>query len=65
VDEHTGAPYYRVRAKVTTQGMKLLRNLDIKPGMPVEIFINAGQRSMLNYLLKPIFDRAHAAFTED
>lgn len=65
VDEHTGAPYYRVRAKVTKQGMKLLRNLDIKPGMPVEIFINAGQRSMLNYLLKPIFDRAHAAFTED
>jgi protease secretion system membrane fusion protein len=65
VDEHTGAPYYRVRAKVTDQGMKQLRKLDIKPGMPVEIFINAGQRSMLSYLLKPIFDRAHTAFTED
>ena len=65
VDEHTGAPYYRVRAKVTPQGMKQLRKLDIKPGMPVEIFINSGQRSMLSYLLKPIFDRAHTAFTED
>ncbi|MGF6731498.1 protease secretion system membrane fusion protein [Paraburkholderia youngii] len=65
VDEHTGAPYYRVRAKVTEQGMKQLRKLDIKPGMPVEIFINAGQRSMLSYLLKPIFDRAQTAFTED
>jgi protease secretion system membrane fusion protein len=65
VDDHTGAPYYRVRAKVTAQGMKLLRNLDIKPGMPVEIFVKAGQRSMLSYLLKPIVDRAHTALSED
>ncbi|MDH6147170.1 MULTISPECIES: HlyD family type I secretion periplasmic adaptor subunit [Paraburkholderia] len=65
VDDHTGAPYYRVRAKVSQQGMKLLRNLNVKPGMPVEIFVNAGQRSMLSYLLKPIIDRSHTALTED
>ncbi|MBB5401774.1 hypothetical protein HDG41_003857 [Paraburkholderia sp. JPY162] len=58
VDEHTGAPYYRVRAKVTEQGMKQLRKLDIKPGMPVEIFINAGQRSMLSYPLAAFQVRA-------
>ncbi|MFM0142925.1 HlyD family type I secretion periplasmic adaptor subunit [Paraburkholderia sp. RL18-085-BIA-A] len=65
VDDHTGAPYYRVRAKVTPQGMKLLQNLNVKPGMPVEMFVNAGQRSMLSYLLKPIIDRSHTALSED
>jgi protease secretion system membrane fusion protein len=64
-DEHTGAPYYRVRAKVTPRGMKLLQHLSVKPGMPVEVFVNAGQRSMLSYLLKPVFDRAHTALTEE
>jgi protease secretion system membrane fusion protein len=65
IDDHTGAPYYRVRAKVTSQGMKLLKNLNVKPGMPVEVFVNAGERSMLSYLLKPVIDRAHTAMTED
>jgi protease secretion system membrane fusion protein len=65
INDHTGAPYYRVRAKVTPEGMKLLRNLNVKPGMPVEMFINAGQRSMLSYLLKPLIDRSHTALTED
>lgn len=64
-NEHTGAPYYRVRVKVTPRGMKLLQHLTVKPGMPVEVFVDAGQRSMLSYLLKPVFDRAHLASTED
>jgi protease secretion system membrane fusion protein len=64
-NDHTGAPYYRVRAKVTPEGMKQLHNLSVRPGMPVEVFVNAGQRSMMSYLLKPIFDRAHTALTED
>jgi protease secretion system membrane fusion protein len=45
--------------------MKLLEHLSVKPGMPVEVFVNAGQRSMLSYLLKPVFDRAHTALTEE
>jgi protease secretion system membrane fusion protein len=65
LNDRTGTPYYRVRAKVTPQGMKLLKNLDVKPGMPVEVFVNAGQRSMLSYLLKPIIDRAHTSMTEE
>jgi len=65
LNDRTGTPYYRVRAKVTPQGMKLLKNLNVKPGMPVEVFVNAGQRSMLSYLLKPIIDRAHTSMTEE
>ena len=65
VNEHSGQPYYRVRARVTPEGMKMLAHLDVKPGMPVEVFVNAGQRSMMSYLLKPVVDRAHSAFSED
>ncbi|RAR60482.1 protease secretion system membrane fusion protein [Paraburkholderia unamae] len=65
VNDHTGQPYYRVRAKVTPEGMKMLGHLDVRPGMPVEVFINAGQRSLMSYLLKPVIDRAHSALSED
>jgi len=65
INEHTGLPYYKVRAKVTPEGMKLLAHLNVKPGMPVELFVNAGQRSMLSYLFKPVLDRAHSALSEN
>jgi protease secretion system membrane fusion protein len=65
VNEHTGEPYYLVRAVATPQGMKVLKHLNVKPGMPVEVFVNAGQRSLLSYLLKPVVDRAHTALAED
>lgn len=65
VDEKTGMPYYKVRAIVTAEGKKKLGQLNIKPGMPVEMFVKTGERTMMNYLLKPIIDRAHSALTED
>lgn len=65
VDEHSGQPYYRVRAKVTPEGAKIAAKLDIRPGMPVEMFVKTGERSMMSYLLKPIFDRAKTSMTEE
>lgn len=65
VDEHSGMPYYRVRAKVTPAGAKMAAKLDIRPGMPVEMFVKTGERTMMSYLLKPIFDRAKTSMTEE
>lgn len=67
VDEKTGAPYYKVRVKVTKQGQKMIaeHHLNIIPGMPVEVFVKAGERTMMNYLLKPLFDRAKSSMSED
>ncbi|CNL85196.1 HlyD family type I secretion periplasmic adaptor subunit [Yersinia aleksiciae] len=39
--------------------------LKIRPGMSVDIFIRTGERSLLNYLFKPLIDRLHVAFTEE
>ena len=39
--------------------------LVIKPGMPAEMFVRTGERSLLNYLFKPLLDRAGSALTEE
>jgi len=65
IDEHTGQPFYKVKAEVTPEGMKKLGKLEIRPGMPVEISIKTGERTMMNYLLKPILDRGHTALKEE
>lgn len=64
VDERSGAPYYKMKAKVTPEGMKMIAHLQIRSGMPVELFIKTGERTMMNYLLKPIFDRAKSSLNE-
>ena len=65
VDEKSGAPYYKLRAQVTPEGKTLLKEHKIRSGMPVEVVVKAGERTMMNYLLKPIFDRAGTALTEE
>jgi protease secretion system membrane fusion protein len=64
-DERTGQPYYKMKAMVTPEGKKLLKDHQIRPGMPVEAFVKTGERSMMSYLLKPIFDRAKTSLTEE
>ena len=63
VDEHTGMPYYVVRAKVTPKGHQMMaqHKMDARPGMPVELFVKTGERTMMNYLFRPILDRMPAA----
>lgn len=67
VDEKTGMPFYHVRAKVTPAGAKMIaeHKLNVLPGMPAELFVKTGERTMMSYLLKPIFDRAHSAMSEE
>ncbi|AZC25933.1 MULTISPECIES: HlyD family type I secretion periplasmic adaptor subunit [Pseudomonas] len=65
VDERTEEPYYTLRATVSSQGMQQLQGLQVRPGMPVEAFVRTGERSMLNYLFKPLLDRSHMALVEE
>jgi protease secretion system membrane fusion protein len=65
IDEKTGAPYYVLRSSVSDQAMEKLNGLVIKPGMPAEMFVRTGERSLLNYLFKPLLDRAGSALTEE
>ena len=65
LDEKTGEPYYKVVTKVAPEGMKMVYNLKIRPGMPVQMFIKTGERTMMNYLLRPILDHLKLSMTEE
>ncbi|WP_338803807.1 HlyD family type I secretion periplasmic adaptor subunit [Xenorhabdus griffiniae] len=65
VDERTREPYYQMRLKVSPEGMEKLAGLNIKPGMPVEVFVKTGSRSLLSYLFKPLMDRASTSLIEE
>ena len=52
-DEKTGDGYYLVRVKLTDEGKAHLADRKLQPGMPAEVLINAGDRTMLQYLLRP------------
>jgi hypothetical protein len=49
---------------VTENGIKKLGGRVLQPGMPVEIVINTGERSMLKYLLGPFIKRVSQSMTE-
>ena len=65
IEEQTGQPYYKVTSKVAPDGIKMIYNLKIRPGMPVDMFIKTGERTMMNYLLKPIFDHLKLSMSEE
>lgn len=65
VEESTGEPYYRVEAQVTSEGKEMLKTYDVRPGMPVDALIKLGERTLLNYLLRPILDRASTALVQE
>ncbi len=67
IDEKSGAPYYKVSARVTPEGVKLIatNKLEVRPGMPVDLFVKTGERTMMNYLFKPLIDRAKTSMTEE
>jgi protease secretion system membrane fusion protein len=65
VDEKNGFPYYTLHAHVTPEGMRKLGQLQVRPGMPVEVLVKTGERTLLSYLLKPLLDRMHGALREE
>nr|WP_156955294.1 HlyD family type I secretion periplasmic adaptor subunit [Polaromonas glacialis] len=65
VDEKSGQPYYNVKARVAPEGMKLVASLNVRPGMPVELFVRTGERTMMNYLAKPLVDHLKMSMTEE
>ena len=64
-DTKTGASYYKIQAEVTPEGKKLLATNQVRPGMPADVFVVTGERTLMNYLFKPITDRAHSALREE
>ncbi len=64
-DQRTGQSYYLVRIAMTADEVKRLgEGVKLTPGMPVEAFIQTGERTMLSYLIKPLRDQLMRSFRE-
>lgn len=57
--------YYLARLQVTPQGMKSLGQRQMQPGMPAEVVVKTGERSMLKYLLNPLLKRLAGSMKEE
>jgi membrane fusion protein, protease secretion system len=64
IEQQEGVPYFKAVVEVTPEGMTQLRDHQIRAGMPAEVFVRTGERTMLNYLTKPLTDRLNRALTE-
>jgi len=64
IDEATRMPYYLCRIRLTEDGIQQLGNRHLQPGMPVQVIIKMGQRTLMEYLIKPLFDRLAISFKE-
>lgn len=59
--------YYLARVEITPQGLEDVLKSDLKllPGMPAEVLINTGERTLLEYLIDPFSNLVARSFIED
>jgi HlyD family secretion protein len=65
LDQRTGLSYYTARIGLVDGQIERLEGLSLAPGMPVEAFIQTGERTVLSYLTKPLTDNARRSFRGD
>lgn len=64
-DPATNVSYYLARVVVTPTGMSTLGKRRMQPGMPAEVIIKTGERTLLTYLMSPLVRRVAAAMKEE
>jgi HlyD family secretion protein len=57
-------PYYLVRVSLAEGVVKQFHDLQLVPGMPVEVYIRTDNRTPLDYLVKPLQEQIARTFRE-
>jgi HlyD family secretion protein len=63
-DQRTGQSYYTIRVSMPPEEIARLGDSKLIPGMPVEAFVQTGDRTLMSYLVKPLRDQLMRAFRE-
>jgi HlyD family secretion protein len=63
-DQRTGQSYYTIRVSMPSGEVARLGDVKLIPGMPVEAFVQTGDRTLISYLMKPLSDQLMRAFRE-
>lgn len=61
-DQRTGQTYYTIRIAMPLEQVAKLGDVTMIPGMPVEAFVQTGERTMISYFLKPFGDQLMRVF---
>ncbi len=64
-DEKTSQSYYTAIVEVAPEEMARAPHVKLYPGMPVEVAITTGHRSLFTYLMQPLTDSLSRSFRED
>ena len=64
VDPKTNMPYFSVGVLVDEKSKDSIAGLNIIPGMPAEVVIKKGERTLLSYLIQPMTDTIVRAMRE-
>lgn len=57
--------YYLARVKVTPEGVAMLGNRQMQSGMPADVIIRTGERSLMKYIVGPLTKRMAASMKEE
>jgi len=65
LDERTGEPYFLAKVDIDPAELKKIES-DVKlaPGMPADVMILTGERTLLDYLLRPFVESITKSFRE-
>jgi HlyD family secretion protein/epimerase transport system membrane fusion protein len=65
IDERTGEPYFLAKVHVSSDEIEALdADVTLAPGMPADVMILNGERTVLDYLIKPFSDSIRMSFRE-
>lgn len=64
-DDKTNQSFYLARIEVYPDSLQRLKGVKLYPGMPAEVYILTGERTMLQYITKPLVDGFQRAMREE
>jgi HlyD family type I secretion membrane fusion protein len=64
-DERTGAPYYQLKVRIDRETLRQIApSASLEPGMPAEVYIATGERTVIDYLTQPMRLALHRSMRE-
>lgn len=63
-DSQSGISYFAIRTNIDPGDLRK-SNVALRPGMPAEVIIESGSRTLMGYLLGPLLDEVGHAFREE
>jgi epimerase transport system membrane fusion protein len=65
IDEGNRMPYYLTRVELTPESVRKLEGVELLPGMPAEVLIKTGSRTLVEYLAQPLTNVLARSLIED